>query len=211
MFLILCWRDKDTTLSEWKKRNTIQEFFLPQVVHKQNVNQTYQATRKFGYFCFYIKQKKFWQVKYISSLALSPQTTTSNITSNVAGLKTQKNNVFYEILIDCVSLGRSISPGSSRKHVSVSRKSFKTPNKVNIYISFPLHLQDNPQKSRCLGVFGLNVYTTREQIIKIFERYGTIDRVQVVVDAKVSYFDCFSGCLGRWIWLSIKHIKNRSA
>lgn len=43
---------------------------------------------------------------------------------------------------------------------------------------------ENPQKSRCLGVFGLNVHTTRETIIKIFEKYGSIERVQVVVDAK---------------------------
>lgn len=56
-------------------------------------------------------------------------------------------------------------------------------------------------------MFGLNVYTTREQIIKIFERYGTIDRVQVVVDAKVStFFVCFTHVLGRWVWLSIKHV-----
>ncbi|XP_037051889.1 transformer-2 protein homolog alpha isoform X4 [Bradysia coprophila] len=43
--------------------------------------------------------------------------------------------------------------------------------------------REKPKKSRCLGVFGLSVYTTKDQIIQIFSKYGSIEHVQVVVDA----------------------------
>lgn len=47
--------------------------------------------------------------------------------------------------------------------------------------------QENPTPSRCLGVFGLSLYTTEQQINHIFSKYGPVDKVQVVIDAKVSY------------------------
>lgn len=53
---------------------------------------------------------------------------------------------------------------------------------MNFYIFF----KEKPKKSRCLGVFGLSVYTTKDQIIQIFSKYGSIEHVQVVVDASVS-------------------------
>lgn len=45
--------------------------------------------------------------------------------------------------------------------------------------------QENPTPSRCLGVFGLSLYTTEQQINHIFSKYGPVDKVQVVIDAKV--------------------------
>ncbi|CAL7940594.1 unnamed protein product [Xylocopa violacea] len=44
--------------------------------------------------------------------------------------------------------------------------------------------RDNPCPSRCLGVFGLSIFTTEQQIHDIFSKYGPVDRVQVVIDAK---------------------------
>ncbi|XP_015522221.1 transformer 2 isoform X2 [Neodiprion pinetum] len=44
--------------------------------------------------------------------------------------------------------------------------------------------RDNPCPSRCLGVFGLSIYTTEQQIHQIFSKYGPVERVQVVIDAK---------------------------
>lgn len=136
------------------------------------------------------KQKYLWWV--LGSGALSASY--SNI---------KQTNVFYEILSIASFLGRSISPDYKRK--SNRRRSYsRSPTSdrrrlvsrklviilVSRIHSISIHLQENPQKSRCLGVFGLNVFTTREQIIKIFERYGTIDRVEVVIDAKVSLSGC---------------------
>ncbi|CAB3227292.1 unnamed protein product [Arctia plantaginis] len=43
---------------------------------------------------------------------------------------------------------------------------------------------ENPTPSRCLGVFGLSLYTTEQQINQIFSKYGPVDKVQVVIDAK---------------------------
>lgn len=47
--------------------------------------------------------------------------------------------------------------------------------------------RDNPKPSRCLGVFGLSVYTTEDELYHIFSKYGPLERVQVVIDAKVIY------------------------
>ncbi|KAI5710764.1 hypothetical protein M8J76_014228 [Diaphorina citri] len=44
--------------------------------------------------------------------------------------------------------------------------------------------RENPQPSRCLGVFGLSIYTTEQQINHIFSKYGPVERVEVVIDAK---------------------------
>lgn len=41
-------------------------------------------------------------------------------------------------------------------------------------------------QNRCIGVFGLSVYTTQQKIRDIFSRFGPIERIQVVIDAQVS-------------------------
>ncbi|RZF34305.1 hypothetical protein LSTR_LSTR011806 [Laodelphax striatellus] len=46
------------------------------------------------------------------------------------------------------------------------------------------HTKENPPPGRCLGVFGLNIYTTENQLLGIFSKYGPVDKVQVVIDAK---------------------------
>uniref|UniRef100_A0A0A9ZHM0 RRM domain-containing protein n=3 Tax=Lygus hesperus TaxID=30085 RepID=A0A0A9ZHM0_LYGHE len=44
--------------------------------------------------------------------------------------------------------------------------------------------RDNPQPSRCLGVFGLSLSTTEQQLRHIFGKYGPVETVQVIIDAK---------------------------
>jgi len=43
-------------------------------------------------------------------------------------------------------------------------------------------LQENPETSRCLGVFGLSLYTQERDLREVFEHYGPVDEVQVVYD-----------------------------
>lgn len=45
--------------------------------------------------------------------------------------------------------------------------------------------RDNPTPSKCLGVFGLSVNTTESEVNHLFSKYGPVDRVQIVIDAKV--------------------------
>ncbi|RZC41843.1 serine hydrolase [Asbolus verrucosus] len=52
--------------------------------------------------------------------------------------------------------------------------------------------RDNPKPSRCLGVFGLSVYTTEDELYHIFSKYGPLERVQVVIDAKTGRSRGFS-------------------
>jgi len=42
--------------------------------------------------------------------------------------------------------------------------------------------RENPDRSKCLGVFGLSLYTTERELEKEFGRFGPLDKVQVVLD-----------------------------
>ncbi len=42
--------------------------------------------------------------------------------------------------------------------------------------------QENPKESRCLGVFGLSLYTQERELREIFGKYGPVEEVQVVYD-----------------------------
>lgn len=44
--------------------------------------------------------------------------------------------------------------------------------------------RDDPNPSNCLGVFGLSLYTTERELHHLFSKYGPINKVQVVLDAK---------------------------
>lgn len=49
-------------------------------------------------------------------------------------------------------------------------------------------MQDNPEPSRCLGVFGLSLYTQERELREVFGKYGPIEDVQVVYDAQVTVY-----------------------
>ncbi|KAK7085546.1 transformer 2 beta, partial [Halocaridina rubra] len=42
----------------------------------------------------------------------------------------------------------------------------------------------NPEPSKCLGVFGLSVYTTERQLHQIFDKFASLEKVKVVLDSK---------------------------
>ncbi|GFQ78521.1 hypothetical protein TNCT_584601 [Trichonephila clavata] len=44
--------------------------------------------------------------------------------------------------------------------------------------------RDNPEPSRCLGVFGLSLYTQERELQEMFGRYGPIEDIQVIYDAQ---------------------------
>lgn len=44
-------------------------------------------------------------------------------------------------------------------------------------------VRDHPQASRCVGVFGLNTNTTQQKVRELFNKFGPIERIQMVVDA----------------------------
>ncbi|XP_001944825.2 transformer-2 protein homolog beta isoform X2 [Acyrthosiphon pisum] len=43
---------------------------------------------------------------------------------------------------------------------------------------------ENPKPNKCLGIFGLSVYTTEHQLYDIFAKYGSIDKILIIIDAK---------------------------
>jgi len=42
--------------------------------------------------------------------------------------------------------------------------------------------RDAPAASKCIGVFGLSLYTTERELEKTFSKYGRLEKVQVVQD-----------------------------
>lgn len=50
----------------------------------------------------------------------------------------------------------------------------------------PPLLQYNPKPSRVLGLFGLSLYTGEKDLKEILNKYGHLERVQVVYDHQVS-------------------------
>jgi len=52
--------------------------------------------------------------------------------------------------------------------------------------------REDPTPSKCLGIFGLSLYTTERQLHHLFSKYGPIAKVQVVLDAKTGRSRGFS-------------------
>lgn len=80
---------------------------------------------------------------------------------------------------------RSHSRSYSRSRYSRDKNMFRSHSRSPMS-SRRRHVgnRDNPCPSRCLGIFGLSIYTTELQIHHIFSKYGPVERVQVVIDAK---------------------------
>ena len=58
-------------------------------------------------------------------------------------------------------------------------------NDVIFYI-----LQEDPPPGKCLGVFGLSLYTTEREVRSTFERYGRVADCRIVHDRAVSFKLC---------------------
>lgn len=54
--------------------------------------------------------------------------------------------------------------------------------------------RENPPANRCLGVFGLSTHTTEDEIHRFFSKYGPVERIQVVIDAKSGRSRGFAFC-----------------
>ncbi|XP_071527182.1 transformer-2 protein homolog beta-like isoform X3 [Panulirus ornatus] len=78
--------------------------------------------------------------------------------------------------------------GSPRNGHDGSRRSRRTrsPSPRSPMSNRRRHIgtRDNPEPSKCLGVFGLSVYTTERQLHSIFDKFGPLEKVQVVLDSK---------------------------
>ncbi|KAK2177570.1 hypothetical protein NP493_591g01008 [Ridgeia piscesae] len=67
--------------------------------------------------------------------------------------------------------------------------------------------RDDPKSSRCLGIFGLSLYTQEKDLRDVFGQYGPIEEVQVVYDHQTGrsrgfafiYFRCTDDAVEQWI------------
>ncbi|XP_046992603.1 transformer-2 protein homolog alpha isoform X4 [Schistocerca americana] len=92
------------------------------------------------------------------------------------------------------SRSRSYSPRGKYYGYSDRRKEFYRSHSRSPMSSRRRHIgsRENPQPSRCLGIFGLSIYTTEQQLHHIMSKYGPVERVQVVIDAKTGRSRGFS-------------------
>ena len=44
--------------------------------------------------------------------------------------------------------------------------------------------RENPPAGRCLGIFGLSIYTQERDLKSVFAKYGPLENVQIVYDAQ---------------------------
>ncbi|CAO1416262.1 unnamed protein product [Diamesa serratosioi] len=75
---------------------------------------------------------------------------------------------------------------SSRRHNTsrYSRSHSRSPSHNSHRRRRYFGSREDPQKSRCLGVFGLCMLTSERKLLELFTRFGELDRVSVVYDAK---------------------------
>ncbi|KAJ8675326.1 hypothetical protein QAD02_011112 [Eretmocerus hayati] len=83
-------------------------------------------------------------------------------------------------------MSRSRSRSYSRSRYSRERTGHHRSHSRSPMSSRRRHVgnRDNPIPNRCLGVFGLSICTTEQQIYNIFSKYGPVERVVIVIDAK---------------------------
>ena len=61
--------------------------------------------------------------------------------------------------------------------------------------------REEPTVSKCVGVFGLSLYTTERELEKEFSKFGPLEKVTVILDGKVQKDCCVTviPCLiGQW-------------
>ncbi|XP_068633287.1 transformer-2 protein homolog beta isoform X5 [Battus philenor] len=84
-----------------------------------------------------------------------------------------------------MSRGHSRSRSRTPPPPKASSRKYRSPRRhLGDRVSGDIGDRENPTPSRCLGVFGLSLYTTEQQINHIFSKYGAVEKVQVVIDAK---------------------------
>jgi transformer-2 protein len=79
---------------------------------------------------------------------------------------------------------RKRSRSRDRPPRSRSRERNKPVRPVSCYPSVA-YIQDNPEPSRVVGVFGMNRRTTQEQMESIFRKFGAIEKAVLVMDTMV--------------------------
>ncbi|XP_075584594.1 transformer 2 isoform X5 [Dermatophagoides farinae] len=83
---------------------------------------------------------------------------------------------------------RSGSRGKSRKYSrhSPDSSSRRTKRSRSPMSSRRRHVgnRENPPSGRCLGIFGLSIYTQERDLKDVFSKYGPIEDVQIVYDAQ---------------------------
>uniref|UniRef100_A0A336LQ25 CSON000730 protein n=1 Tax=Culicoides sonorensis TaxID=179676 RepID=A0A336LQ25_CULSO len=70
---------------------------------------------------------------------------------------------------------RSYSPPPPKRRARRSR-SYDSPDRRR----GRKHQHENPPPSRCVGIFGMNIYTRESQIRDLFSKFGSIRRVNMI-------------------------------
>merc|ERR1719153_259182 len=87
------------------------------------------------------------------------------------------------------SRSRSSSPGRRSRSRSRSRSKSLKRSRGRDHSRSPMssrrrHLgnREDPEPSKCIGIFGLSLYTTERELEAEFGKFGPMEKVQVVLD-----------------------------
>lgn len=79
----------------------------------------------------------------------------------------------------------------SRSHSPIQHTSPHSPpllNNSQHYAHPPQQARHriNPNPCRCLGVFGLSFHTSERALFRVFDKYGRVERIKLVTDARTN-------------------------
>lgn len=84
---------------------------------------------------------------------------------------------FLDLFFSFVKSSSRHSPDSSSRRTKRSRSPMSSRRR---------HVgnREDPPSGRCLGIFGLSIYTQERDLKDVFSKYGPIEDVQIVYDAQ---------------------------
>lgn len=84
---------------------------------------------------------------------------------------------FLDLFFSFVKSSSRHSPDSSNRRTKRSRSPMSSRRR---------HVgnREDPPSGRCLGIFGLSIYTQERDLKDVFSKYGPIEDVQIVYDAQ---------------------------
>lgn len=80
---------------------------------------------------------------------------------------------------------RSVTPEKRRARRS---RSYDSPDRRGGRGGGNRKQTENPPPSRCVGIFGMNIYTRESQIRELFSKFGQIRRINMITCSQVSLF-----------------------
>ncbi|XP_016997989.2 transformer-2 sex-determining protein isoform X2 [Drosophila takahashii] len=123
------------------------------------------------------EERNYLHRKFDSSYKNKRSASSSSARTTSSGHKDRRSDFDYYGSRQRHQRSRSRSGSQSPAHQS-RRRSSRDRDRQRMHKA-----REHPQASRCIGVFGLNTNTSQHKVRELFNKYGPIERIQMVIDA----------------------------